>query len=326
MSKLLFVLMFAATVVAGSMAELRAAPFPARDLAPLKVAFIGDQGRGSSAKAVLNLIASEGAHLVLHQGDFDYHDDPSGWDAMITGVLGADFPYFASVGNHDIKAWFGPDGYQAKLLARLSRIPEARCSGDLGVRSACTYKGLFFILSGAGTIPKEADNADHIAYITRQLAGSSAPMRICSWHKTQHDMQVGDKRDEVGWGPYEACREGGAIVATGHEHSYSRTHLLDHFETRSVADISNTLVINKGRTFAFVSGLGGIGINKRRRDGPWWASIYTRNESAAFGALFCTFFVDGDPIRASCYFKNVNGRIIDHFEILSAVPASTTTH
>jgi len=45
-----------------------------------------------------------------------------------------------------------------------------------------------------------------------------------------------------------------------------------------------------------------------------------------FGALFCTFFVGGDPIRASCYFKNFNGKIIDQFEILSAVPASTTAH
>ncbi len=292
------------------------------DRGTVKVAFTSDQGSGNNAVAVLNLIKSEDAQMVLHQGDFDYGDDPSGWDAMITGVLGADFPYFASVGNHDTDAWSGSNGYQSKLLARLSRIPEASCSGDLGVQSACTYKGLFFILSGAGTIPKNADNASHIAYITDQLAQSKAPMRICSWHKNQRDMQVGGKRDEVGWGPYEACREGGAIVATGHEHSYSRTHLLDHFETKSVADISNTLTIEKGKTFAFVSGLGGYGVRKRRRDGPWWASIYTRNEGANFGALFCTFFVGGDPTRASCYFKNIYGHLIDQFEIISAV--STT--
>ncbi len=156
MLRLICVLLFAVTVTAGCTTE---AP------TPLKVAFIGDQGRGSAAMAVLNLIASEGAHLVLHQGDFDYHDDPSGWDAMITGVLGADFPYFASVGNHDTDAWSGSNGYQSKLVARLNRLPpgDVSCSGDLGVQSACTYKGLFFILSGVGTILKNADNASHIA-------------------------------------------------------------------------------------------------------------------------------------------------------------------
>ena len=88
--------------------------------------------------------------MVLHSGDFDYNDNPDKFDKNINGILGADFPYFASVGNHDTKEWSGSGGYQAKLIARLGRIPEASCSGDLGVRSACIYRGLFFILSGAG--------------------------------------------------------------------------------------------------------------------------------------------------------------------------------
>jgi PKD repeat protein len=288
-------------------------------LQPLKVAFIGDLDNGSAAVAVLNLIQSEGTDMVLHQGDFDYSDDPANWDAMITGVLGASFPYFASPGNHDDAAWDGPGGYQDMLLTRLAAIPEASCSGDLGVQSACTFKGLFFILSGAGTIPNAEDNASHIAYITEQLAQTNAPMRICSWHKVQKLMQVGNKSDEVGWGPYEACREGGAIVATAHEHSYSRTHLLDNFTTQSVVDTSNTLTIEKGKTFAFVSGLGGKSIRDQNRDGPWWASIYTSTQGANYGALFCTFFVDGDPTRASCYFKDIDGFVPDQFEIVSAV-------
>ncbi|MGH7674300.1 MAG: Ig-like domain-containing protein [Gemmatimonadales bacterium] len=67
----------------------------------LKIAFIGDQDNGSDAVAVLQLIENEGAHVVLHQGDFDYADNPTDWDNRITSVLGASFPYFASVGNHD---------------------------------------------------------------------------------------------------------------------------------------------------------------------------------------------------------------------------------
>jgi hypothetical protein len=38
----------------------------------LKLAFIGDQGRGAGSIAVLQLIAAEGADAILHDGDFDY--------------------------------------------------------------------------------------------------------------------------------------------------------------------------------------------------------------------------------------------------------------
>ena len=187
--------------------------------------------------------------MVLHQGDFDYQDDPEAWDQQINDVLGMDFPYFASVGNHDVLAF---EGYQRKLQERLGRVDGATCTGDLGVNSACSYGGLFFILSGVGTL-----GTDHGTFIRDQLAADNSIWRICSWHKNQRLMQVGYKIAEVGWENYEECRNGGAIVATGHEHSYARTYLMDGFETQSIASTSSTLKIEKGKTFAFVSGLGG---------------------------------------------------------------------
>jgi len=292
---------------------------PGSDLVqPVTIAFIGDQGRGSKARAVLQLIKDEGANLVLHQGDLDYQGKPIAWDAFITEVLGADFPYLASRGNHDIN-WQAPNGYQDQLQKRLDRVDELTCSGDLGLESVCTFRGLFFILSGIGTeIAK--DDPEHIGYIRSQLARNNSNWSICSWHKNQKLMQVGGKGDEVGWEAYKACRKGGAIVATGHEHSYSRTHLMNNFETQSIASTSNTLVINKGTSFAFVSGLGGYGIRRqRRRNEPWWASIYTYDQEANFGALFCTFFVNSEPNRASCYFKDIDGDIPDKFELISKV-------
>ena len=231
---------------------LSAAPRP---IQPVTVAFIGDQGLTKNSRAVLRMIKDQGADMVLHQGDFDYRHKPGRWDAMISNILGADFPYFASIGNHDIKAWSGPNGYQAKLRARLARIDGAHCSGDLGMRSACTYRGLFFILSGIGTLPKKSpDEPEHVAYIKEQLAKTEATWRICSWHKNQRTMQLGGKRNSVGWQAYEACREAGAIIATGHEHSYSRTHLMGSFERQSVVSRSNTLLLERGKSFVFVSG------------------------------------------------------------------------
>ena len=158
-------------------------------LQPVTVAFIGDQGINSNSRAVLQLIRDEGVDLVLHQGDLDYENNPTRWDAFITGILGVDFPYLASVGNHDIP-WHSSNGYQDKLQSRLDRIDEISCSGDLGVQSVCTFKGLFFILSGIGTKIAKND-PDHVAYIRKQLAQTNSIWRICSWHKSQKKMQVG---------------------------------------------------------------------------------------------------------------------------------------
>jgi hypothetical protein len=145
---------------------------------PVTVAFIADQGLGESARAVLRLIAAEGADLVLHQGDLDYRDDPDAWDDMITDELGADFPYFVSIGNHDVSRFFSPGGYQHKLETRLKRIEEARCSGELGVRSACTFRGLFFILSGLGTVPNRPR--------TGRTNRTTLPLFATNWRRTPH--------------------------------------------------------------------------------------------------------------------------------------------
>src|SRR5574341_696689 len=102
---------------------------------------IGDQGLGSNARAVLNLIKSEGAQAVLHQGDFDYEDNPDAWEAQINDVLGANFPYFASPGNHDEGEW---SGYQQHLQNRLNRLGIS-WDGDLGAKSSLYYKGILVI-------------------------------------------------------------------------------------------------------------------------------------------------------------------------------------
>ena len=104
-----------------------------------RVAFIADQDINTNSIAVLDLIKDEGAQLVLHQGDFDYEDDPDKWDRMISNVLGNDFPYLASLGDHDVKAW---SGYQEKLYDRLKKNPDVVCNGDLGVKSS-SYSSRF---------------------------------------------------------------------------------------------------------------------------------------------------------------------------------------
>jgi hypothetical protein len=289
------------------------------------IAFIGDQGLSASARAVLELIRDEGADAVVHAGDFDYLHDPAAWDAQIDAILGADFPYFASAGNHDKASFLGPGGYQERLEARLDRL-RIPWTGDLGIQSSLRYQGIRIVL----TAPDDFGAGDgfHDLYIRDRLAENVSIWRISAWHRNMRLMQVGGKDDDTGWGVYEESRRGGAVVARAHEHSYSRTHLLSSFETQSVASTSDTLVLavddpgtpaDEGRSFAFVSGLGGRSIRSQSLSGPWWASIYTSTQGARPGALFGVFHHQEDPRLARFYFKNVDGVVVDDFLVESTV-------
>ncbi|MEE9606183.1 MAG: right-handed parallel beta-helix repeat-containing protein, partial [Myxococcota bacterium] len=299
-----------------------------------KITFIADQGKGGNAEAVLSLIANEQADAVVHSGDFDYDDDPLAWDSLITSFLGPDFPYFASSGNHDEASFYGAGGYREQLEARMNRV-GIPWHGDLGVQSSFEYAGIFFVLTAPGIFG--AGDGYHDLYIRDQLVANDSIWRISSWHKNMRNMQVGGKGDSTGWGVYEESRRGGAIIATGHEHSYSRTHLLSDAETQTVASSANPLVLvednpgtpaDEGRTFAFVSGLGGASIRDQERCLPAtppygcqgeWASIYTQNQGANFGALFGVFNHQGIPNLAYFYFKDIDGNVVDSFFVESSL-------
>ena len=289
--------------------------------ANFRVAFIGDQGLGSNSVAVLNLIKDENAQMVLHQGDFYYNDDPDAWDKQISNVLGDDFPYFGTIGSHDELKW---NEYQQKLHDRLKKNPDVQCIGDLGVKSSCTYKGLHFIQVGPGI-----KGSEHGSFIENQLNNNDHIWSVCSWAMNMTDMQTGKKSNKTGWEVYENCKNAGAIIATGHEHVYSRTKTLIDIENQVVDpewSERNKLRIKEDSTFVFVSGIGGKTIRAQERCLPLsypygcngeWANIYTSDQHATFGALFCTFNADGQPNKAYCYFKDIDGRIIDEFTITS---------
>ncbi len=287
------------------------------------IAFIGDQGLGPDPQAVLQLIQDEGADAVLHQGDFDYQNDPRAWDDQISAILGPDFPYFASAGNHDFEYFFARKGYLHFLAARMFRLGIG-WSGTLGAKSSFKYKGIFFVLTSPGIFGP--GNGFFDDYIRDELAADGSIWRISGWHKSQRLMQVGGKPSETGWGVYEESRRGGAIIATAHEHSYSRTHLLSDCSQQTVASTSDTLVLarddpatpaDEGQSFVFVSGLGGRSIRDQELSGAWWASIYTSTQNADFGALFGVFNYEGNPRLAYFYFKALDGTIADEFFVQS---------
>lgn len=313
-------------------------PTPGTPTEPnLLIAFIGDQGNGSNADAVLNLIKNEGAVATVHNGDFDYASNPAAWNTRIDTILGPTYPYFAVIGNHDAPAWGGASGYASYIQTRHNNVPEMSCTGELGVKANCTFRGLHLVQSciGVGELRASCgkDSAEHVQFIHDSLAGSNAIWSICNWHKNQNDMQVGTKSDEVGWNAYRECMNAGAMVSTGHEHSYSRTANLTDVGNAAAghgaAGPLDLMQLAPARNFVFVSGLGGVGLRDfdaaTHNSDTWWASYYTQNKwvkngtlmsgTGTYGALFIRFNVEGDPKRAHAYFKDVNGRIADQFTI-----------
>ncbi len=292
-------------------------PGPAARAPSLRIALFGDQGLGPNARAVLALVRREGARLAVILGDFDYTDDPAAWEVEIDAVLGRDFPVLGVVGNHDTARW--PD-YRQRLIDRAGRLPDIACRGDYGVNAACSFGGVLFVLSGAGTL-----GSDHTTFIRAALGGPHV-WRVCAWHKNQTRLQVGTKGNEVGWEPYEACREGGAIIVNGHDHVYARTRTLADLDEQRIDPAwrqPDALRVGGGSTFVAVSGLGGHSVRGQWRCRPEtppygceeWASIYTNDQRATYGALFIDFHVDGDVRRARGYFKNIAGEVIDAFTI-----------
>jgi hypothetical protein len=320
----------------------------------LKVAFIGDSNYGAEFAAVLTLIKNEGADLVLHQGDFDYALDADGFFAQIDQILGPNFPYLVSVGNHDIASWHtgcgDSDGCYAQFATdRMARIGIEPDDPDLNDQMySVTYRGLKIVFVGQ---ERWAGDTMYPRYIHSQLAADPHIWKICSWHKNQKAMQIGGKHDEIGWSVYEVCRINGAIVATGHEHSYARTKTLTSMQNQTVDTNQHPplngvpgnpdqLLVAPGRSFAFVSGLGGTGMRQQERCLPAaypysgepgcnhiWAKMYSTHQTSGverFGALFITFNYNGDPIKAHGYFKTSAGEIIDEFDI-TAGDTSTPT-
>jgi predicted phosphodiesterase len=275
-----------------------------------KIAFIGDTNAGTAFQNVLNLIKNERAQLTVTLGDTVYaaglEDD---WDTRVRNTLGNSDPALVVVGNHDVD-----DGSWSTIRsfgeARLGRQSAVSCTGTYGERATCRLNNVFIVVSGVGT---RGTQADQESFIANSLANAPAgAWRICAWHKNQRLMQVGGKTDEVGWTAYENCRNRGAIIMTGHEHSYSRTHLLSSMQNQTVADSTSPYTVINGRTIAVVSGLGGVDIRDQELTGNWWAKVYTSTQGAKHAALFGTFYSD----RAEFYLKNIDGTVIETFTVL----------
>jgi hypothetical protein len=167
------------------------------------------------------------------------------------------------------------------------------------------------ILSGVGTL-----GSGHKEFIESNLKHyQHIPWKFCAFHKNARLFQTGDKIDEVPLEIYDLCKQYGAIIATGHEHSYERTHLLSSFSNQTIASTSNTLRVSPGHSFAFVSGLGGESIRYWKNNlelNPWWAALASLDVGVNYGALLCDLKTSNQGV---CFFQDIDGKVWDNFTV-----------
>jgi predicted phosphodiesterase len=290
--------------------------------ANLKIAFVGDTDDGSEFTSVLNLIVAEKPQALVTAGDMTYTSNPTAWWTAAEARLGTTFPVFLARGNHDVASWSGFLPKAANHLGTATRI-----AGPHNAAYKTQFNGLDLVTIALG---------DTATTVNNLFGTDKHTWKVCNWHENQAKMQVGGKGDEIGWPVYEACRQKGAIIITGHEHTYHRTKTMTNITNQTIDPTCNsggTMCVGPGRTYVTVVGTGGNGLRAQIRCAPTestppyaslntsdpscpiWASIYTTNQGANFGVQFIVFNVDGNPKKAHAYFKNVAGQIIDAFDI-----------
>jgi len=142
------------------------------------------------------------------------------------------------------------------------------------------------------------------------------------WHYNHRNYQVGGKMSGVTLELYDIHGRYGAIAATGHEHSYCRTYTMSSFRNYIFDNATTNVTLDDtaGESFVFVGGLAGQSIRSYEADlqlNPWWASTAASNDGVGYGALLCTFNVDGNERLGYCFFQDINGVVWDEFHIFS---------
>jgi len=101
---------------------------------------------------------------------------------------------------------------------------------------------------------------------------------------------------------------------TAHEHSYSRTVLMDDFANQRISNPRqvNDLQLTLGQSFLVVTGLGGYSLRPWLNDAnlyPWWAFCAATDNDIDYAALLCTI----DTLVGTCELRDISGKVWETF-------------
>ncbi|MET9849973.1 purple acid phosphatase family protein [Streptomyces ossamyceticus] len=213
----------------------------------------GDQGVSKDALANDHVLLRESPAFHLHAGDLCYADttghgeksdsyDPGFWDLFLkqNELVAKSVPWMVTTGNHDMEAWYSPDGYGGQV-ARWS-LPDSGFDprGAPGVYS--------FVYGNVGVVALDANdvsyeipanlghtNGRQTKWLDMRLGELRADKAVdfvvvyfhhCAYSTSRHASDGGVRAE---WVPLFAKHQVDLVI-NGHNHAYERTDAIKNGE------------------------------------------------------------------------------------------------
>ncbi|MEV6587896.1 purple acid phosphatase family protein [Streptomyces acidicola] len=213
----------------------------------------GDQGVSKEAIENDKVLLRQDPAFHLHAGDICYANNtghgeksdlfnPSTWDAFLkqTEPVAKSVPWLVTTGNHDMEAWYSPDGYGGQL-ARFS-LPESGFDPRKapGVY-AFTYGNVGVVALDANDVSYEIPanfgytDGEQTAWLSRTLKELRAEDSVdfivvffhhCMYSTSKHASDGGLRAD---WLPLFVEHKVDLVI-NGHNHAYERTDAIKNGE------------------------------------------------------------------------------------------------
>jgi hypothetical protein len=246
---------------------------------PFTFTAFGDQGVTYDAVGTSNLIRAQSPAFHLHAGDISYAEsgggglvtdsyDPRVWDSFFTEAEPAagHVPWQIAVGNHEMEAWYSPDGYGGQY-ARFD-FPGQASSSTPPTYYSFVYGNVGIVSLDANDVSDEipANNGYSGGAQTKWLAHTLATLRaqpgvdfiVAYFHHCAYctcAVHGSDEGPRQFWVPlfdqYQVD-----LVINGHNHIYERTDPL-RSGASSPAPIGATIrPASQGTTYIAAGGAG----------------------------------------------------------------------
>jgi hypothetical protein len=247
---------------------------------PFTFTAFGDQGVTYDAVATSTLVRAQSPAFHLHAGDISYAEsggsglitdpfDPRIWDAFFTEIEPAagQIPWQIAVGNHEMEAWYSPDGYGGQR-ARFE-FPGEWTSSAPPTYYSWVYGNVGIVSLDANDVSYElpANNGysggTQTAWLDTTLAGLRANPDIdfivvyfhhCAYCTcTSHGSEGGVRQY---WTPL-FDQHSVDLVINGHNHIFERTDPIRGGSPTGAAPIGATIrPAQQGTTYIAAGGAG----------------------------------------------------------------------
>jgi len=247
---------------------------------PFTFTAFGDQGVTYDAVGNTNLLRAQNPAFHLHAGDISYAEDdgdglitdsydPRVWDSFFTEIEPAagHIPWQVAVGNHEMEAWYSPDGYGGQQ-ARFD-FPGAATSSKPPTYYSFTYGNVGIISLDANDVSDEipANNGYSGGAQTKWLAAKLAALRadsgidfiVAYFHHCAYctcAVHGSDEGPRQLWAPL-FDKYSVDLVINGHNHIFERTDPIRAGAATVAAPSGATIHPAKNGTTYITAGGGG---------------------------------------------------------------------